>query len=124
MTPFVWIVRRFSAGLLIVLLGSIAAGAQSGIGSVVAPSLFATLQSAGAGGYGASAVYGAVSGAAALGAGGSLAASLRGKKGDKEKRRDEDGEESETEEGDEKKPTEKKSGEVGDEGKDDNKPRL
>ncbi|KAJ4198174.1 hypothetical protein NW755_000862 [Fusarium falciforme] len=104
--------------------GSLAAGAQSGIGSVVAPSLFATLQSAGAGGYGLSAVYGAVQGAAALGAGGSLAASFRGKKDDKEKKGDKDGEESEADEGDEKQATEKMSGEVGDEGKDDNKPRL
>ncbi|KAH7023699.1 hypothetical protein EDB80DRAFT_49372 [Ilyonectria destructans] len=47
--------------------GSIAAGAQSGIGSVVAPSLFATLQSAGAGGYGVAAVHGVVQGAAAGG---------------------------------------------------------
>jgi hypothetical protein len=38
------------------LVGSIAAGAQSGIGSVVAPSLFATLQSAAAGGYGVAVV--------------------------------------------------------------------
>lgn len=52
--------------------GSIAAGAQSGIGSVVAPSFFATLQSAGAGGYGVATVHGVVQGAAAgwLGAGG------------------------------------------------------
>lgn len=124
LTPFVWIVHRFSAGLLIVLPGSLAAGAQSGIGSVVAPSLFATLQSAGAGGYGVSAVYGAVQGAAALGAGGSFAASFRGKKADKEKKGDKDGEESETDEGDEKQSTEKMSGEVGDEGKGDNQPRL
>lgn len=124
LTPFVWVVHRFSVGLLTVLLGSLAAGAQSGIGSVVAPSLFATLQSAGAGGYGLSAVYGAVQGAAAVGAGGSLAASFRGKKkDDKEKKGDKDSEESEAEEGDEKKPTEKKSGEA-DEGKDDNKPRV
>ena len=124
LTPFVWIVHRSSPGLLIVLLGSLAAGAQSGIGSVVAPSLFATLQSAGAGGYGLSAVYGAVQGAAALGASGSLAASFRGKKADKEKNGDKDGEESETDEGDEKQSKEKESGEVGDEGKDDNKPHL
>ncbi|KAI1132401.1 hypothetical protein F5Y10DRAFT_231095 [Nemania abortiva] len=39
-----------------VVAGSVAAGAQSGIGSVVAPSLFATLQSAAAGGYGVPAV--------------------------------------------------------------------
>lgn len=42
------------------LPGSTAAGIQSGIGSVVAPGLFATLQSAAAGGYGAATVYGAV----------------------------------------------------------------
>lgn len=33
---------------------------QSGIGSVMSPSMFATLQSAGAGGYGMAAVYPAV----------------------------------------------------------------
>ncbi|EEU46606.1 uncharacterized protein NECHADRAFT_79370 [Fusarium vanettenii 77-13-4] len=108
--------------------GSLAAGAQSGIGSVVAPSLFATLQSAGAGGYGLSAVYGAVQGAAAVGAGGSLAASFGGKKkNDKEKKGDKYDEESEADEGDEgdeKKPAENKSGEAGGESKDDNKPRL
>ncbi|KAF4465417.1 Interferon-induced 6-16 [Fusarium albosuccineum] len=50
---------------------SIAAGAQKGIGSVIAPSVFSTLQSAGAGGYGVAPVYGAVQGAgAALGVGG------------------------------------------------------
>ncbi|KAK8029517.1 hypothetical protein PG993_010808 [Apiospora rasikravindrae] len=43
-----------------VVLGSAAASAQSGIGSVVAPGLFATFQSAGAGGYGVASVYGAV----------------------------------------------------------------
>ncbi|TLD11525.1 hypothetical protein PspLS_11423, partial [Pyricularia sp. CBS 133598] len=40
--------------------GSIAAAIQSGLGSVVAPSLFATFQSAAMGGYGAAAVFGAV----------------------------------------------------------------
>ncbi|KAI0181665.1 hypothetical protein GGR52DRAFT_48688 [Hypoxylon sp. FL1284] len=40
---------------------SLAAGIQSGIGNVVAPSLFATLQSAGMAGYGAAVVNGAVS---------------------------------------------------------------
>jgi len=127
-TPFISIIHQFSASLLIVLLGSLAAGAQSGIGSDVAPSLFATLQSAGAGGYGLSAVYGAVQGAAAVGAGGSLAASFRGKKkNDKEKKGDKYDEESEADEedeGDEKKPAENKSGEAGGESKDDNKPRL
>ncbi|KAK8016061.1 hypothetical protein PG993_014250 [Apiospora rasikravindrae] len=43
-----------------VVLGSAAASVQSGIGSVVAPGLFATFQSAGAGGYGVASVYGAV----------------------------------------------------------------
>ncbi|KAI0019756.1 hypothetical protein F4780DRAFT_793048 [Xylariomycetidae sp. FL0641] len=43
-----------------VVAGSVAAGVQSGIGSVVAPSLFAALTSAGAGGYGAATVFGAV----------------------------------------------------------------
>ncbi|RMJ09672.1 hypothetical protein CDV36_010716 [Fusarium kuroshium] len=104
--------------------GSIAAGAQSSIGSVIAPSLFATLQSAGAGGYGVSAVYGAIQGAAALGAGGSLAASFKGKKGEKEKKGDKDGEESETDEGDEKQSKEKKGGEAGGEGKDNDKSHL
>ena len=42
-----------------IVAGSTAAGFQQGIGSVVAPSLFATLQSAGAGGYGVATVYGA-----------------------------------------------------------------
>ena len=37
--------------------GSSAAAIQSSIGSVISPSLFATLQSAGAGGYGVAAVY-------------------------------------------------------------------
>ncbi|KAK7428483.1 hypothetical protein QQZ08_004921 [Neonectria magnoliae] len=45
--------------------GSIAAGVQSGIGSVSAGGLFATLQSAGAGGYGVAAVNGAIRGGAA-----------------------------------------------------------
>uniref|UniRef100_L7J445 Uncharacterized protein n=1 Tax=Pyricularia oryzae (strain P131) TaxID=1143193 RepID=L7J445_PYRO1 len=40
--------------------GPIAAAVQSGIGSVVAPSLFATLQSAAMGGYGVAAVFGTV----------------------------------------------------------------
>ncbi|OHE99464.1 hypothetical protein CORC01_05264 [Colletotrichum orchidophilum] len=43
-----------------IVAGSAAAGVQAGIGNVVAPSLFATLQSAGAAGYGAAAVNGAV----------------------------------------------------------------
>ncbi|KAI6374808.1 hypothetical protein MCOR25_003071 [Pyricularia grisea] len=45
-------------GALGPIAGSIAAGAQSAMGSVVAPSLFATLQSAAMGGYGAAAVLG------------------------------------------------------------------
>ncbi|KAI0479845.1 hypothetical protein F4859DRAFT_477531 [Xylaria cf. heliscus] len=47
--------------------GSIAAGIQSAIGSVVAPSVFATLQSAAAGGYGVAAVSGTVQGLGVLG---------------------------------------------------------
>jgi hypothetical protein len=41
------------------LVGTIAASAQATIGNVVAPSLFATLTSAGAGGYGIAAISGA-----------------------------------------------------------------
>lgn len=44
--------------------GSIAAGAQAGMGNVAAGSLFATLQSAAMGGYGAATVNGIVQGAA------------------------------------------------------------
>ena len=44
------------------MLGSTAACVQSGIGSVVAPSLFATLTSAGAGGYGVAVVNGMAQG--------------------------------------------------------------
>ena len=59
-----------------VVKGSIAAGVQAGIGNVVTPGLFATLQSAGAGGYGVAAVsagVSAVSGtASALAAGAAL----------------------------------------------------
>jgi hypothetical protein len=56
--------------------GSTAAGIQSSIGSVVSPSLFATLQSAGASGYGAATVYSVVQvvgGTIASSAGASLA---------------------------------------------------
>ncbi|KAI0502917.1 hypothetical protein F5B22DRAFT_652609 [Xylaria bambusicola] len=63
--------------------GSLAASAQSGIGSVLAPSLFATLQSAGAGGYGVAAVSAAVQGAGALVAGSAGAMSVLQKKGKK-----------------------------------------
>jgi hypothetical protein len=56
--------------------GSAAAAAQGGIGNVVLGSVFATLQSAGAGGVGAGVVngvvQGAVGGAAAAAAGGRL----------------------------------------------------
>jgi hypothetical protein len=41
-------------------IGSAAAGIQSGIGSVAGGSLFAVLQSAGAGGYGVAAVHGVI----------------------------------------------------------------
>ena len=40
--------------------GSLAAAFQSSVGSVAAGGIFATLQSAGAGGYGVATVYGAV----------------------------------------------------------------
>ncbi|XXG97384.1 hypothetical protein Hte_003685 [Hypoxylon texense] len=59
-----------------IVKASIAAGIQSGIGSVVAPSLFATLQSAGMAGYGVAVVNGAVSaggGALALASAGAAA---------------------------------------------------
>jgi len=49
-----------------IVAGSTAAAIQSGMGSVVAPGLFATLQSAAAGGYGAAAVAGGVQAAGAL----------------------------------------------------------
>jgi len=55
---------------------SVAAGIQSGIGNAVAPSLFATLQSAGAAGYGAAVVNGVVQAggaAVALASGGAAA---------------------------------------------------
>ncbi|KAF4465418.1 Lactose regulatory [Fusarium albosuccineum] len=106
--------------------GSIAAGAQSSIGSVVAPSLFATLQSAGAGGYGVSAVYGAVQGAAALFAAGSGGAAYKsrksGEKGESEKSKDEHepGEPGEAHPDQDAKQTEEKSEEDGDEDRGEN----
>ncbi|KAK1478990.1 hypothetical protein CABS01_14674 [Colletotrichum abscissum] len=51
-----------------IVAGSTAAGIQAGIGNVVAPSLFATLQSAGAAGYGAAVVNGAIQGGAGVSA--------------------------------------------------------
>lgn len=58
------------------VLGSAAAGVQAGIGNVIAGSLFATLQSAGAGGAGVAIVNGVVQGvgvaAAAAGAGAAI----------------------------------------------------
>ena len=42
------------------MVGTSAASAQATIGNVIAPSLFATLTSAGAGGYGVAAISGAV----------------------------------------------------------------
>ncbi|KAJ8128554.1 hypothetical protein O1611_g5081 [Lasiodiplodia mahajangana] len=50
--------------------GSIAAGAQAGIGNVAAGSTFATLQSAAMGGYGASIIAGGVQAVGALAIGG------------------------------------------------------
>jgi hypothetical protein len=46
--------------LTISTIGSVATVVQSGIGSVVAPSIFSVLQSAAAGGYGVATVYPAV----------------------------------------------------------------
>lgn len=69
------------------MIGSIAAGAQAGIGNVVAPSLFATLQSAGASGYGLAAVTGA---AQAVGAAGGIGALLAGKKKENKDGEDDD----------------------------------
>lgn len=48
------------ATLILSGIGTAAASAQATIGNVVAPSLFATLTSAGAGGYGVAAISGAV----------------------------------------------------------------
>ena len=59
--------------LFMCLPGSVAATVQSGIGSVASPSIFATLTSAGAGGYGVTAV---VSGVQAVG--GTIVASAGG----------------------------------------------
>ncbi|KAI1277412.1 hypothetical protein F5Y07DRAFT_85540 [Xylaria sp. FL0933] len=67
-----------------IVAGSLAAGAQSSIGSVVAPSLFATLQSAGAAGYGVAAVSGVVQAAGvavAASVGASSALKKRGEEG-------------------------------------------
>lgn len=66
-------------------IGSLAAGIQSSIGNVLAPSLFATCQSAAAGGYGVAAVNAAVqAGGVALAAGAGSAAVI----GEKIKRKD------------------------------------
>ncbi|GKT62790.1 hypothetical protein ColTof4_01590 [Colletotrichum tofieldiae] len=54
-----------------VVANSAAAAAQAGIGNVVAPSVFATLQSAGTAGYGAAIVNGAVQAGAGVTAAGS-----------------------------------------------------
>ena len=53
---------------MLTLLGSSAAGIQAGIGNVAAGSLFAILQSAGAGGAGASILGGTVFGVTSLAA--------------------------------------------------------
>ncbi|PHH89803.1 hypothetical protein CDD83_5235 [Cordyceps sp. RAO-2017] len=64
--------------------GSLAAAVQSGLGSVVAPGLFATLQSAAMGGYGVPAVLGVVKGAGgAILAGSTARGALWGKKHDR-----------------------------------------
>ncbi|KAI0402761.1 hypothetical protein F4802DRAFT_574307 [Xylaria palmicola] len=86
----------FGFGANGIVVGSMAAGAQSGIGSVVAPSLFATLQSAGAGGYGVAAVAGAFQGlGAVIGSSGALSVFRKAKKaedGEEKEDEDEDGE--------------------------------
>lgn len=69
--------------------GSAAAGIQSGIGSVVAPGLFATLQSAGAGGYGVAAVHTVVQAAGALVAAAGVAGN-QAQDGDEDGHEDED----------------------------------
>ncbi|WZH44453.1 uncharacterized protein QYS62_005477 [Fusarium acuminatum] len=69
--------------------GSAAAGIQSGIGSVIAPGLFATLQSAGAGGYGVAAVHTVVQAAGVLVAAAGVAGN-RAQDGDKDVHEDED----------------------------------
>ncbi|KAM4060323.1 interferon-induced 6-16 family protein [Hirsutella rhossiliensis] len=77
-----------------VTAGSAAAAVQSVMGSVVAPSLFSTLQSAAMGGYGVVVVHGAVQGLGALAA--IIAGYMAGRKGDDGK----DGEGDESAEGD------------------------
>lgn len=69
--------------------GSAAAGIQSGIGSVVAPGLFATLQSAGAGGYGLAAVHTVVQAAGALVAAAGVAGN-QAQDGNEDRNEDED----------------------------------
>ncbi|KAH7170307.1 hypothetical protein EDB81DRAFT_160452 [Dactylonectria macrodidyma] len=64
--------------------GSLATAWQSSIGSVIAPSAFSILQSAGAGGAGMATVCSAVQGSAVGAAGAALGAWLRTKKGNKE----------------------------------------
>jgi hypothetical protein len=75
--------------LTLYVLGSTAAGVQSGIGSVVAPSVFATLQSAAAGGYGVVAVSATVQGLGGVVASSAGAMSIF-TKGKKHKNEDED----------------------------------
>ncbi|RKL41052.1 hypothetical protein BFJ72_g5947 [Fusarium proliferatum] len=58
--------------------GLLAAGIQSGIGSVVAGSAFATLQSAGAGGFDLAVVNGVVQAAGVVVGGSGVAAKLKG----------------------------------------------
>ncbi|KAI0876016.1 hypothetical protein GGS24DRAFT_453219 [Hypoxylon argillaceum] len=78
-----------------IIAGSAAAGAQSGIGSVLAPSIFATLQSAAAGGYGVAAVSATVQGLGGVVASSAGAASLLWK-GKKEENEDADAKGDET----------------------------
>jgi len=61
--PFLAVLGFGSSGPL---AGSIAAGAQAGVGNIAAGSFLATLQSAGMGGYGVAIVNGVVSAVAGI----------------------------------------------------------
>lgn len=66
---------------VVMCVGSIAAGIQAGIGNVVAGSAFATLTSAGMGGYGAAVVAGAAQAAGGAAAAVGAAGAYMSKKG-------------------------------------------
>ncbi|KAI1170830.1 hypothetical protein F4777DRAFT_567732 [Nemania sp. FL0916] len=78
------VLGAFGFGANGIAVGSVAAGVQSGIGSVVAPGAFATIQSAAAGGYGVAAVSTAVQGMGGVIAGSAAAFSLLKKTGNNE----------------------------------------